>query len=160
MWLHQCDICRHGEWQTGGAGVSVREAGRQRVWHEVTLWWLFTPRDGFQLLLLRPFHVYDICTCVALLTGGVSLLRHFAQNSCCLSESSLRTLKRTWHWVLKTRSPHAHQKNPTGRWYECCINVMHKIETPDEGGRLTLKMTISTSHKKIDFCQPSSYHHF
>lgn len=48
--------------QVTNGGVSEREAGWGRVWHEVTPRWLLTPCDGFQLLLLRPFHVYDICT--------------------------------------------------------------------------------------------------
>lgn len=75
--------------QVTNGGLSRREAGRRRVLREVMLRWLLTPPDGFQLLLLRPFHVYDICTCVAPLTSGVSLLRHFSQNSCSLSASGL-----------------------------------------------------------------------
>lgn len=93
--------------QVTNGGVSKGEARWRQVWHEVTPRRLLTPCDGFQLLPLRPFHVYDICTCVAPLTGGVTPLRHFSQNSCCLSDSPLRTHKCTWHWVLWTHTPHA-----------------------------------------------------
>lgn len=110
-WLHPIDIRGSGKgerWrQVTNGGVSKRGAGLWRVWHKATPQWVLTTCDSFQLLLLRPFHVYDICTCVAPLTGGVTSLRHFSQNSCCLSGSPLRTHKCTWHWALWTHTLHA-----------------------------------------------------
>lgn len=100
--LHPSDIRGSGRREE----VMAREAGCWRVWHEVTPLWLLTSCDRFQLLLPRPFHVYDICTCVAPLTGRVTSQWHFSQNSCCLSDSPLRTHKCTWHWVHWTLTPH------------------------------------------------------
>ena len=95
--------------QVTNRGVSGREAGWGQVCKKVTPWWLLTPCDGIQLVLLRPFHVglYDICTCVAPLTGGVASSRHFSKKSCYLSDSPLRTHKCTWHWVPRTHTPRA-----------------------------------------------------
>ncbi len=103
-------------------GFSERKTGWWRTWHKVTPRWLLTPCDGFQLLLLRPFHVYDICTCLAPLTGGVTPLRHFSQNSCCLSDFPLRT---QMHLAQSAANSQLHMLAKECRWeYMCMWNTV------------------------------------
>lgn len=124
-WLTSAGQARGARWQevTNG-GVSRREAGWRRVRCKITLGWLLTPFDGFQLLLLRPSHVYDICACVAPLAGGVSPPWHFPPNACRLSHSSFGTQHRSCCWVHETCAPHARCRILQGTsWFSNCVQI-------------------------------------
>lgn len=117
-------------WQTGG---SEKESGWRRARHSVTPLWLLIPSDRFQLLLLRPFHVYDICTCLASLTACVTSLG---------KKNSLRTR------VTCQTSPSGCTNAPDTRSCEFTLPILGKYFSREPSYSLGSHMSCRTQSRR------------